>query len=98
MPTIGDIVDAEFVEHALRDAELALAAVDQHEIGPAAPLALGVFLERAGKAALQHLAHHRVIVAAGMPVPDSAAALLPRPVEGAVESGAPGEPRMVNLR
>ena len=51
-------------EHLLRRGELALAAVDQHQIGPHAALALGILLQGAGEAAAQHLAHHRVIVAA----------------------------------
>ncbi len=69
MPSVNrDIVDAELVEHPLRDAELALSAVDQHKIGPTALLALGILFERAGKAAQQHLAHHCVIVpASGRP-------------------------------
>ena len=33
-PTIGTIVDAEFGEDLLRRRQLALAAVDQHQIGP----------------------------------------------------------------
>src|SRR5437870_3646047 len=47
-----DVVDAEFVQYAPRDIELSLAAVDQREIGPSAPIAFGILLERPGEAAL----------------------------------------------
>src|SRR5947208_3436661 len=42
----------------------ARAATGQHEIGPHAALAVGVCLEGAAETAAQHLAHHRVIIAA----------------------------------
>src|ERR1700737_567909 len=38
------VVDAELGKHALRNVELPLAAIDQYEIGPAAPVALGILL------------------------------------------------------
>src|SRR5689334_22546489 len=63
-----DVGDAEFSEHALGDAELPLAAVDEHEIGPPSLVALWVLAERPAEAALQHLAHHRVVVAARLPL------------------------------
>src|SRR5271165_2778840 len=59
-----DVVDSELVKNALRDIELSQATVDQHEIRPDTPVAFGILLKRAGEAALQHLPHHRVIVAA----------------------------------
>src|SRR5215469_10349950 len=61
----GDIGDAELLEHALRHVQLTLAAIDQYEIGPHAAIALRILPERAGEAALQDLAHHRVVVTAG---------------------------------
>src|SRR5207249_10383658 len=63
-PCDRHIIDTEFGQDLLRRAELPLAAIDQHEIGPHAALALGILLEDAAEAAAQHLAHHRVIVAA----------------------------------
>src|SRR5438874_4377304 len=59
-----DIADAEFGEDGLRLGELPLPAIDQHQIGPHAALALGILLQRAVKAAAEYLAHHRVIIAA----------------------------------
>src|SRR5207248_2994390 len=59
-----DIADAEFGEDGLRLGELPLPAIYQHQIGPHAALALGVFLQCPVKAAAKHLAHHRVIIAA----------------------------------
>src|SRR3984893_4862361 len=38
------VVDAELGKHALRNVELPLAAIDQYEIGPAAPVTLGILL------------------------------------------------------
>jgi len=70
-PGDRDVGDTEFFEDALRHIELALAAVDQDEIGPSAPVAFRILLEGPRKAALQHLAHHRVIIAAGDPSPVS---------------------------
>src|SRR6266851_2149013 len=63
-----NVIDAELVQYALRDVKLSLAAVDQHQIGPATPIAFGILLERPGKAALQHLVHHRVVVTTGIPL------------------------------
>jgi len=60
-----DVADAEFGERGLRLGELPLPAIDQHQIRPHTALALGIFLQRAEKAAAEHLAHHRVIIAAG---------------------------------
>ena len=107
MPTIAHIADAELVEHALRDAELPLAAIDQHQIGPAALLALGVLLQGAGEAAQQHLAHHRVIVAArDSPRASASGAASLSPLVAAGVRGSPfliatcdkARPRIVNLR
>src|SRR5947209_10485333 len=58
------VVDAELGKHALRNVELPLAAIDQHEIGPAAPIAFGILFQRPREPTLQHLAHHRVVVTA----------------------------------
>ncbi len=57
------VVDAEIGEHRARGRKLARAAVDEHEVGPGAAFALGVFLDRALEAPRQHLAHHAEIVA-----------------------------------
>ncbi len=57
------IVDAEIGEHAQRRRELTLPAIDQHQIGPGAAIAVGIFLDGAGEAPGQHLAHHAEIVA-----------------------------------
>ncbi|KAF1856274.1 hypothetical protein Lal_00000685 [Lupinus albus] len=67
MRPLGDgdqrhVVDAEFLQRLAHRAHLALAAVDQHEIGPDAAFAIRVFLLRAGEPAAEHLAHHREIV------------------------------------
>ena len=51
MPTTATSSMPRSASTALRGAELALAAVDQHEIGPGAALALGIFLQGAGEAA-----------------------------------------------
>ena len=61
----GHVVDAQFLEDLAGGTELAGAAVDEDQIGPLAALAVGVFLEGARKAPVQHLAHHGVIVAGG---------------------------------
>src|ERR1700751_1381150 len=68
--TLGDpddrhVRDAELFEDALCDVELPLAAINQDEIGPCTSVAVRVLLERAAEAPQQHLAHHRIIVAAG---------------------------------
>ena len=61
---------AEIGEHAARRRELALAAVDQHQIGPGpAPrpprlVALSLLLEQPGETPGQHFAHHAEIVRA----------------------------------
>src|SRR3546814_7668126 len=47
------------------DGELALAAVEQHQVRPLVAAALGVFLQGALEAPRQHLAHHGVVVAGG---------------------------------
>ena len=67
--TDRDVVNAELIKNALRNIELSQAAVDKHEIGPDTPIAFRIFPERPRKAALQHLAHHRVIVAASNRLP-----------------------------
>src|SRR6266478_9898907 len=46
------VVDAELGKHALRNVEVSLAAIDQNEIWPAAPIAFGILLQRPGEAAL----------------------------------------------
>ena len=43
--------------------KLALAAVDQQQVGPFAALPVGIVLLEPGEAPLEHLAHHREIVA-----------------------------------
>ena len=57
-------VEPEFLEHLARHRHLALAAVDQHQVGQAhlpSPTRLG----QLGVARDQHLAHRGVVVAAG---------------------------------
>src|SRR5664280_1111159 len=55
-------LDAEFLEHFFGDADLALAAVDENNVGQPRR-ALARRLDEFGVAARQHLAHRRVIVA-----------------------------------
>ena len=69
--------DAEFGEHRLGGRELALAAVDEDEVGPgrggvgSSPSLGGRAFARAGlleqprEAPAEHLAHHGVVVAGG---------------------------------
>ena len=63
MPTIGTSWIPSSSSTALHRVELPLAAVDQHADRAIRPLAIGILLQRAREAALQHLAHHREIVA-----------------------------------
>src|SRR5258708_1862413 len=60
-----NIVDAEFGQDAERRVQLALATVDQDQIGPGTAFALGVFLQGPAETPTQHLFHHRVVIAAG---------------------------------
>ena len=57
------IVDAHVLHDLADGGQLALAAVDQEQVGPFAALAVGVFLLEPREAPLEHLAHHREIVA-----------------------------------
>jgi hypothetical protein len=59
----GDVVDAQVGHHLQRRVQLALAAVDQHQVGAVVAVALFLFLDQAGEAAAQHLLHHPVVVA-----------------------------------
>ena len=59
----GDVLQAELGQHLARHLELALAAVDQHQVGPVLLVAFGILLQRAAEAARQHLAHHGEVVA-----------------------------------
>src|SRR5436189_123899 len=60
-----DVLERELGHHLARGLELALAAVDQHQVRPVLLVALGVLLEGAAEAARQHLAHHGEVVAGG---------------------------------
>ena len=71
----ADVLDPHFLQHRLRRVELPAPAVDQHEVGPFAAVAIGVLGLRAGEAALEHLAHHREIVV-GRRAPDVELAVL----------------------
>src|SRR3546814_15024514 len=57
------LVRSQVGEHRRHRRHLPLAAVNQHQIGPFALRPFGIFLQRACEAALEHLAHHREIVA-----------------------------------
>src|SRR6185437_2974908 len=59
----GNLADAEIGQHGVGRRHLPGAAVDQQQVGPRAAVAARVFLERAGEAPRQHLAHHGVVVA-----------------------------------
>src|SRR5690242_3668754 len=56
------IADPELGEDRLRLRQLPLSAIDQHQIGPHAALALRIFFQRAIEAPAEHLPHHRVII------------------------------------
>ncbi len=58
----GHILDSQLLQRVAHRAHLALAAIDQHQVGPHAVLAFRIFLQRAGKAALHDLAHHAEVV------------------------------------
>ena len=59
----GKIVDPQVGQRRQRAAQLAAAAVDQHQIGPDARFARRILPDRPAEAAGQHLAHHGVVVA-----------------------------------
>ncbi|MEA3047639.1 MAG: hypothetical protein QOJ53_1971, partial [Sphingomonadales bacterium] len=56
-------MDAGFLHHLADRADLALASVDQQEIGPFALRTVRILLLEPREAAAEHLAHHREIVA-----------------------------------
>ena len=56
------VLDAQFLQRVAYARHLALAAIDQHQIGPHAPFTIRVFLHRAGEAAAHHFAHHGEVV------------------------------------
>jgi hypothetical protein len=56
-------MDSDIFHHFADGGKLALAAVDQQEVGPLAALAIGILFLEPGKAPLEHFAHHREIVA-----------------------------------
>ena len=65
-PTIGRSSMPSSAKHLARRRQLALAAVDQHQVGPCAVgRAPGSSFSARPKRRREHLAHHRVIVAAG---------------------------------
>src|SRR5437868_4018414 len=68
-PDDGDIGNAELFEDAAADIELSLAAVDQDQIGPVAPVAFRILFDGAGEPAHENFAHHRIIVTARSPHP-----------------------------
>lgn len=62
----GDIFDAEILKRCADGGELALAAIDEQEIGPvfaARPVLIGIFGLQAGEAAVEHGVHHGEIIA-----------------------------------
>ena len=61
----GYVVNAGAFERLQHRAELALAAVDQQQVRPVAPAPIRILLLEPGKAASEHFAHHREIVARG---------------------------------
>ncbi|PAV73415.1 hypothetical protein WR25_02400 [Diploscapter pachys] len=52
------VLNPQILQHRLGRAELRLAAVDQHQVGPGPVIAVGRFLQLAGEAAAEDLAHH----------------------------------------
>src|ERR1700704_4079187 len=58
----GDVFQAELGQHLARHLELALAAVDQHQVGPMLLGPFGIFLQRAAETARRPPAHHGEIV------------------------------------
>jgi hypothetical protein len=62
-PSDCDIGNTELFEDAAGDIELPLAAVDQDQIGPGAPVAFRILFDGARETAQQNLTHHRIIIA-----------------------------------
>ena len=62
-PTTGHVMDARVLHHLAHRRQLPLAAVDQQQVRPFAALPVGILLLEPGEAPLEHLAHHREIVA-----------------------------------
>ena len=58
-----NVVDPGILHDLAHRRQLALAAVDQQQVGPFARRAVGIVLLQPGEAPLEHLAHHPEIVA-----------------------------------
>ena len=90
-----NVADAEIIHHLGDRAELALAAINQQQVRPAVTGAVGILLQRAFKAAVDHLAHHCEII----PLGDSMRALIADvefAVGGLVEALRPGDNHAAN--
>src|SRR5215207_6835410 len=59
----GHVVDAGILHYLAYSRNLALTAVDQEQVRPLAALTVGILLFEPGEAALEHLSHHREVVA-----------------------------------
>src|SRR3954469_22285322 len=62
-PDYWNVVYTHILQDLAHGGELALAAVDQDEIGPLTALSVRILPLEAREASLKHLAHHREIVA-----------------------------------